>query len=80
MSHRSPTAGFLALAVVYATAGVLGVIPSPWTKLGSVGLLSIPDIVIYGAGYEMGRDWGHSTPQETAEIYGCNRTPKASWC
>ena len=37
MSHRSPIAGFLALAAVYATAGVLAVVPTPWTKVGAAG-------------------------------------------
>jgi len=80
MSHRSPIAGFLALAAVYATAGVLAVVPTPWTKVGAAGLMAIPDAVVFGAGYSMGRDWGHSTPQETAAIYGCDSSPKADWC
>ena len=59
MSHRSPTAGFLALAAVYAAAGVLAVVPTPWTKVGAAGLMAIPDAIVFGAGYSMGRDWGH---------------------
>ena len=59
MSHRSPTAGFMALAVVYATAGVLAVVPTPWTKVGAAGLLAIPDAIVFGVvAYSMGRRLG----------------------
>lgn len=65
MPHRMHTGGQIALAVSYLLVGGLAIYPA--TRPASLIVAAIPDVVVYGAGMTLARDWGHSGETPFAE-------------
>ena len=61
MSHWGHIGGLTALAATYSIAGVLAIAdgPLPFGDAIAVGILAVPDPVIYGIGFAIAEPIGH---------------------
>ncbi len=88
MPHRMHTGGRIALTVNWLLIGGLSVFPQ--TRPAALIVALIPDVVIYGAGMALARDWGHSgkTPLDEQVFQGmknlgsqyCDAEDPPWWC
>ncbi len=88
MPHRMHLGGQIALAATYLLIGGLAIVPQ--TRPASVVVALIPDVVVYGAGMTLARDWGHADPQgldaqvdqarKNLERKYCDEKDQPWWC